>query len=125
MERYHIKTGFKEEDIKKLKDFTNKLNNMKFKYTLHCLDNIKNRVIDLEGLLLCIKDITLHYDYIFEFYSEAVYIAKVCYRIPWNDNIDIILVLNDEKEIITIYLNSKEDNHITLKKELYRGITNE
>ena len=32
---------------------------------------------------------------------------------------DIILVVSDRKTIVTIYVNAKDDNHLTLKKELY------
>src|SRR3972149_7961383 len=109
MERYHIKIGFIKDDIQSLKAFTNNLNSMNWQYTSHCLDNIKYRVIDIEALLLYIKDIILNYDNIFEYYKEQNYIIKVCYRIPYLKDIDIILVLNDEKSIITIYINSSDD----------------
>jgi hypothetical protein len=44
---------------------------------------------------------------------------KICYRIPYIKGLDIILVISEEKNIITIYLNSQTDKHETLKKELY------
>lgn len=117
MLRYHKTTGFKKDDISKLQAFTDELNRLTYKWSLHSLDNVKHRVIDLEGLLLKIKSSSLEYGQIFEYYTKEA-IEKACYRIPWNES-DIILVLNEEKEIITIYLNSAEDKHSTLKKELY------
>lgn len=122
LERYHIKTGFKQEHIDLLKTFTNKLNALNFSYSRHCLDNLKYRVINLEQLLMFIKNQELNFNGIFEYYAEGDYINKVCYRLKYTKNIDIILVLSDIKTIITIYLNSVDDEHVTLKKELYNQV---
>lgn len=121
-ERYHIKTGFKQEHIELLKTLTNKLNELDFTYSKHCLDNLKYRVINLEQLLIFIKNQELNYDSIFEYYVESNYINKVCYRLKYTKNMDIILVLSDIKSIITIYLNTSNDEHVTLKKELYNRV---
>jgi len=121
MLRYHKKVYIDPLDVERLKLFTKRLNSLDWSYTGHCLDNIKSRTIDLEGLLLFIKGIILDYKDIFEFYKEekSQDIIKVCYRIEWLDDLDIILVLGKDKQIITIYLNSRTDEHFTLKEELY------
>jgi hypothetical protein len=122
MDRYHIKTGFKESDKISLAQFTTTLNGLTYKWTMHSLDNLKYRAIDSGALLRYIKDTILKPEQIFEFYCfefGARNIAKVCYRIPWNDSLDVILVLDGEKTIITVYLNSRTDEHITLKESLY------
>jgi len=121
MLRFHRQVFFDIKDIERLKVFTDELNSLNWSYTAHCLDNLKHRVIDIEGLLLFIKGLELTAESIFEFYADerSADIIKVCYRITWLKNMDIILVVNENKEIITIYMNSKEDNHITLRRELY------
>lgn len=119
MQRYHVKTGF--ADIEALKDVTTKLNAMNWKYTKHCINNIKLRIGNIKDVLNFIKDINLKYKYIFEYY-KAEGIEKICYRIPYNYTFDIILILNKDKVIITIYLNNKTDSHITLNKKQYTKI---
>lgn len=121
MNRYHIKLGFNH--ISQLKDLTEQLNLKNWTYSEHCLDNLKYRFIDLKGILLFIKDIKLKAENIFEYYEENEKIIKLCYRITYNDLQDIILVITPDKKIVTIYINSIGDNHITLKKELYKNIT--
>ena len=121
MLRYHKKVYFNPADIERLKVFTEGLNSLNWKYSKHCLDNILHRAIDLEGLLLFIRDIKLSIEQIFEFYLDEHNrdIIKVCYRINWQKDLDIILVLGENKQIITIYINSKTDEHFTLRKEQY------
>jgi hypothetical protein len=120
MLRYNKAVYFKPEALKSLKTFTLQLNNLQWNYSRHCLDNIKFRVIDIKGLLLFIKGLKLSASDIFEYYIDDINknIIKACYRIPYLGN-DIIIVLGDKKQIITIYLNDKNDNHITLKKGIY------
>ncbi len=120
MNRYHKKVYFSKDSQARLRDFTNLLNGKKWRYTRHSIDNIKHRAIDIEDMLLYIKNISiLDYTCIFEYYEFDTKIVKVCYRLPYTKDLDIILVLSNDKEIITIYLNSKDDLHFTLKKELY------
>jgi len=121
MLRYHKKVYIKPGDIDKLKDFTAHVNTLTWKYTDHCIDNIKYRNINTENILRFIKNLKLEYDYIFEFYAEenTSNIIKVCYRIPYIKGTDIILVVGTNKQIITIYTNTVEDKHSTLRKEQY------
>jgi hypothetical protein len=120
MNRYHKEVYTKPEHWQILKQETEYYNNIKWQYTAHCLDNIKNRIIDTEGLLRFIKDLKLDINDIFEYYLyDNGMPEKICYRIPYPAGLDIILVVGEDKNIITIYLNSPEDKHITLKTELY------
>ena len=121
MNRYHIKLGFNH--IEQLKDLTEQLNLKNWLYSEHCLDNLKYRFLDLKGILLFIKGIELRAENIFEYYEDNGKIIKLCYRISYDNLQDIILVVTPEKKIVTIYINSVGDNHITLKKELYKNIT--
>ena len=124
MNRYHIKVFTKSEHTDKLISFTYKLNNMKCKYTSHCLNNIKSRSFDLQQFFYWIKtELILDYNNIFEFYTDDFdNIIKVCYRVSYNKSIDIILVLGINKQIITMYYNSKNDKHSTLRKEAYINV---
>lgn len=120
MNRYHVKCYIPEADKKRLEIFTSQLNILKWTYTDHCIDNLKYRTIKLEDILLYIKDLKLRHEDIFEYYTnESGYIIKLCYRIPYTENTDLILVIGSDKNIITIYINEKNDTHITLNKNLY------
>lgn len=119
MLRYHKGVYFPEEDKENLINFTNKLNTLTWGYSSHSLDNLKHRVIDTASLLNFIKVLTLSYDQIFEYYKTNLgAILKACYRIEYK-NYDFILVLSADKNIVTIYVNSKNDKHETLNKSLY------
>jgi hypothetical protein len=121
MRRYHKAVFTKPSHWQTLKDYSERLNTLKWQYTDHCLDNVKSRAIDLEGLLLYIRGLRLEVEQIFEYYlTDNDEPIRICYRIPYIKDLDIILILGEDKEIITIYLNSKDDLHFTLKKELYQ-----
>jgi hypothetical protein len=119
--RYHKKVYTKPQDLEKLKTLTNTLNGMRWTHSEHCLDNVKYRIIDIEAILRFIKGIILEPEQIFEYYldDKSREPEKICYRINYNGDIDLILVVSKAKNLITIYINSKDDGHETLKKELY------
>jgi len=122
MLRYHKEVFTDPGHFKGLQTFTDRINGLNWCYSRHCLENIKSRAIDLEGLLLYIKDLKLESGQIFEYYLNDLTKEpeKVCYRVAYNPGVDIILIMGEDKNIITIYINSREDNHITLRKELYQ-----
>lgn len=120
MNRYHKKVFIPDNHLPILSRHTSILNTLKYRYTAHCLDNLKYRSIRQEDILLFIRDLKLQASDIFEYYmDDKNAIIKICYRISYSKNQDIILILSNSKEIITIYLNSKDDEHITLDKNLY------
>jgi hypothetical protein len=65
--------------------------------------------------------LTLNWNNIFEFYKDDLSgdIVKACYRVNRQGGLDIILVVDTDKTILSIYVNSIEDKHETLKRELY------
>ncbi len=115
--RYHKKIYFPDTD--KLERFNTSLNSKNWLYSKHCLDRIKFRIMSLKTTLYFISKLKLDKEDIFEYYKENDTIIKVCYRIAYNRNEDIILVVNSDKKIITVYYNSREDKHNTLKENLY------
>jgi hypothetical protein len=121
MLRFHKKVFTEPEDLERLKTLTNKLNSMVWTHTGHCLDNIRYRIIDIEEILRFIKGVKLEPEQIFEYYldDKTREPEKICYRINYNNDIDLILVVSKTKNLITIYINSKDDGHETLKREIY------
>ncbi len=122
MRRYHKAVYTEPGHWKILEARTEELNRLNWQYTEHCLDNVKSRAVDLEGLLRFIKGVELKAGRIFEYYlDDRGEPIKMCYRIEYiKAGLDIILVVGRNKQIITIYLNSKNDLHYTLRKELYQ-----
>jgi len=122
MLRYHVEVYTNLAHKKALEGFTSRLNRLRWGYSEHCLENLKYRVIDLESILLYIRNLNLLPEQIFEYYLNDLTKEpeKSCYRVNYNPGIDLVLVINQYKEIITLYINSAEDNHITLKNELYQ-----
>jgi len=119
MNRYHSKVYFPQGASEALQDFTDENNCQNWGYTTHCLDNIMHRAIDNRALLEFIKAQELKAQDIFEYYAEGERIVKACYRINWQSGLDIILVVNALREIITIYINTADDEHVTLDANLY------
>jgi hypothetical protein len=118
MKRYHKKIYFPKQGEKDLEKLTARLNGLTWRYTRHSIDGLKCRAVDLEAVLNFIKNTKLESKDIFEYY-ELGEIVKACYRLPYTENTDIILVISNQKEIITIYTNTAGDNHITLNSALY------
>lgn len=121
LKRYHKKVFFPPEDaahIQRLSDLFNQMEGIG--YYRHCLANIRHRVINQEELLTFIRDsVVFNAEQVFEYYKEGDDIEKLCYRIPYGERLDLILVLDKRKCIVTIYLNSQDDQHETLNENLY------
>lgn len=103
-----------------MQDFTDSINGKNWQYSKHALDNLKYRAVDSKGILIYIKDLTLDYKAIFEYYTDSIgKVEKSCYRVNYSENLDIILVVDKNKTIITIYINSIDDYHFTLDRSIY------
>ena len=119
MSRYHKKVYMPDNVKGNLKGFNDGLNFLRWQYTSHCIDNLRHRSYDIRGILEFISKLKLNYDDIFELYTDDKdNITKACYRIKY-DIVDLILVITADKKIITIYTNIKDDDHITLDKNIY------
>ena len=120
MQRYHKKVYFPENSKVKLKNFTDRLNTIDWQYTKHSIDNLKWRCYDIKDILLFIKALKLNYSDVFEYYvNNTGDIIKAVYRTNYKGIFDLCLVVDDIKNIVTIYVNSLEDKHNTLDKNLY------
>ena len=117
--RYHKKVYFPEGSDQKLTALCDQLNDKAWQYTAHSLDGLKYRAIDQKAVLLFIKDLSLEPSKVFEYYIEGSKITKICYRVEYTDNMDLVIVISKEKNIVTIYSQLKNDEHITLNSCLY------
>lgn len=122
MQRYHKKVYFPESDTDNLNTIVDRFNSIEgFGFTDHCLENLKYRAVDSLAVLTFIRDeVYFSVDQVFEYYTLDGVINKVCFRLPYNNGIDLILILSKEKAIITIYINSADDKHETLNESLYQ-----
>jgi len=119
MNRYHKKIYFPESDKTRLVDLCEKLNGKAYIITPHCIERVKENLKALDGILRHIKEYTIQYNNIFEYYENHGIIERIVIRINYNEYRDLILVIGNRKELITIYFNDIKDNHITLREELY------
>jgi len=120
MKRFHKKVYMPIDSKAKIQNFTDKLNDIAWKYSAHALDNIKHRAVDNRAILLHIKGLTLSASDVFEYYADDKgEILKAVYRIDFEGFFDLCLVISKEKNLVTIYINTKKDNHDTLDKHLY------
>lgn len=120
MKRYHKKIYFPSQYDSQLKELTTQFNSTRiFNKSNHAIYQLKTR-FDFLNILQFLKDMVyFKQGNIFEYYIKNDNIAKICYKIRYNEGQDLIIVLSDKKSIITLYINNKGDNHKTLKKELY------
>lgn len=117
MTRYHKNIFF--PDLKDLPAIVNKLNSLKWKLSFHSFDRLLEKSKDIESIGYFIKNLILNEENIFEYYKDNTGIFKVVFRINFDKERDLILVLNTDKNIVTVYYNNVADNHKTLDKEIY------
>jgi len=92
-----------------------------WQYSAHAIDNLKYRAIDNRAILLHIKGLTLSASDVFEYYTgDKGDIIKAVYRVDYRGFFDLCIVISKEKNIVTIYINTKNDNHDTLDKNIYQ-----
>lgn len=121
MKRYHKKIYFPRKHHRGLFELCNSMKSMPWKYSKHALDNIKNRSLFVEDVLKFIKDLSLSHTHIFEYYTEKDIITKMCFRYTYDKETDIIIVVSNEKRLVTVYYNAKDDEHYTLNKTIYEN----
>jgi hypothetical protein len=118
MLRFHKNVFFPDNASSKLKDLCLALNSKDWSFSSHAIDSIKDEPINLHELLTEIKALKIYANGIFEFYLDNSSIVKICYRFNWKSK-SIIICLNSSKTLISVWVNSIDDNHATLRKNLY------
>ena len=116
MQRYHKDLFF--PDIDKLNILIERLNRKRWGYTGHSFEKIKERA-SYQSVICFIRDLRLKADDVFEYYKYGDIIEKICLRIEYSREADIILVVNQYKGIVTVYFNNKSDRHISLNPKHY------
>jgi hypothetical protein len=116
--RFHKDIYFPIDDNIDLNNLIQSLNIKKFKFSVHSIDRIIEKS-NIESIGLYLKDLKLEYSTMFEYYKIDNILEKLVFRLNFDVNKDLILVLNKDKFIVTIYFNNKSDNHKTLNKENY------
>lgn len=101
----------KEWNPLKLERFTEELNNLSWKVSLHATEKCMERVNG--NLSRFLKSVVLSPSQVFEYYTKGrtSEIRKACYRLSLSSKKDIILVVAEEKLLVTIYFNDKMDTH--------------
>lgn len=102
--RYHKGVFFPADSEYKLSAICDKLNIQPWGYTKHCLNRIKQK-LECTDILQYIKLIKILPQNIFEYYTDnlAGEVEKIVLRIPYKGIWDVIIVVDNNKVIVTIY----------------------
>ena len=100
-----IKLHDQDWDTKRLENFTNSLNCLKWKFTRHSFDRLFERYQNNLGCILnCIRDAKLNSENIFEYYlNDQGDIEKACYEIALDALEAIHLAITYNKEIVSVW----------------------
>jgi hypothetical protein len=113
IKRYHREVYFPPDIRDGLFKFTKTLNYKEWKYTEHGLDRLSDepRSKQIKRLL---NSLWLDPEFIFEIYLGKSGIRKACFRLPFDEKEDLIIVVTNNKELVTLYFNDVDDIHSTL-----------
>ena len=115
--RYHKQVYF--PDTEALKLFNSKLANITWNYSQHFLERIKSRSKNEKKVLRFINRLILKEKNIFEYYKENNQISVACYKIAYMKKFNLILVINNNKKILTIFYELISDKPKRINKNLY------
>jgi hypothetical protein len=118
MQKYHKNIGFKEDHDILTEKLIKSLENRKFTFSRHSIDELR---LESEALHIveAIKGYSLAFCDVFEIVIDNDIIMKLGFRIPLNSQDDIIFIINSAKNIVTLWTNSKEDRHVSLNPNNY------
>jgi len=120
MKRYHRDLGIPEEYKSRLEFLSDKFNKSKrFGRTKHSFHRLNQRFDYASIINFLANKIEFKAEDIFEIYTYNGAVQKVCYRMDYVDNKVLIIVLDKNKNLVTLYLNEKTNTHNRLNKELY------
>ena len=112
IERYHIKTGFKHNDLLVL--FCVLANKEYRRLSFHAKKRILERIDKIEKIGVFLRDYKIKLEDIIEYTFIDGMIDRALIRTDFDAENDIIISLSKDNTIITAYLNKKSDNHLTL-----------
>jgi hypothetical protein len=117
VKKYHVSLGFRPCDIGEAKSLIEALKYRRVSFSVHAL---KELGAELEAVKIgqFIKDYSLDFNDVFEIALIAGRIEKLGFRVKMGD-FDVILIINREKNIITLWTNENKDKHISLNPRKY------
>lgn len=122
MFRYNKQVFFPKDNQGKLEAVNEALNQKDYIFTKHFFEQVKTRFSDINFLGQYLKALKLQAVNIFEYYIDGGQVVKVCYRLQYTREQDIILVFSKDKALISIFLNAVNDNHKTIDKKAFSTV---
>ena len=112
MEKYHKDLGFLFCHVKEAQDLIDTLQGRKIGFSFHSLQELgKEREAVKIGQFLV--NYQLNFNDVFELVFNAGKLEKMGFRVNFGEN-DIVFMLSRDNQIITVWLNNKNDKHFTL-----------
>lgn len=119
--RYHRNIFFPNTFEEDVKSFLEEINKNNWRFGFHSIRKLLQVNKDISNTILKkIYRYRIQIEDIFEvYYISGGGISRVCMRISLTDQDDLILVVDKEKVIVTMYINSKTDKHDSLDTSEY------
>jgi hypothetical protein len=117
MLKYHKDIGFLPSDVIKAESLINRLQGVKLSFSKHSLAELskEREAVKIGQFLLSYEPKIVD---MFELVKEGDFIVKLGFRVKFNQN-DIVFMLSQDKTVITVWTNKREDLHYTLDKKNY------
>lgn len=127
IKRYHKEVGFDKAHQQQLIDLVISFNeSKKYGRTKHAFHRLNERFDYISILNYLANKVEFNFGQIFEYYTDDEKVCKICFKIEYRtspyETQDLILVLTNKKDIVTLYINASGYNHKTLKRELYTEV---
>jgi len=123
MKRYHVTVSGILWNKKAVECFTASVNKRPWSLTPHAIRRIMEKFKEPVSIGQFIKALLLTAESAFEYKAEGGEIDRVGYKIPFDNARVLTLIVNKQKEIITVYPNNVNDCHDTLDESIYeRGV---
>ena len=120
--RYHKEVGFNHRDYTELKEICQRFNDSdEMTKSIHALEKMKLR-FDMFEVLTHLANIEWNYKDIFEYYTEGEKVKRMCFRSEFNATEDIIIVIDRNKNLVTMWAIDKANNKANLDKSVYQKV---
>lgn len=106
---FHFEIGFP-------KGLNTRLGTLKLYYTKHAFRAARN---DRYGRILLPDTLNTDKAKAIEVELTGRYVTKIVYRVGYNKNHDLVLVVGENNRVYTVWLNEKYDTHKTLDRTKY------
>lgn len=118
--RYHRDVYFPENIEQQLNVLLHFMEKENWYFTYHSVSKLlaMNTKLAMEVSRTIFK-YSINTEDIFEVCIRKGYIAKFSLRIKLNETVDLIIVCSNEKSVVSLWINNKDDTHETLDVSLY------